>query len=548
MKSLAHKTMKIRRPMKIRGAKKKGQVFGRVMAQNSVENCTQHAVDPRILHVDAQAFHNLQHNSALLNEFAMKNEHNIAPNIYGQSREKGFIASSNMAMDTDYVNSYGNFDTSGTASQANSPNSMAYYGMGQYQNSFGISANYTNPAMTKHYGVTPFPGYPFLQYMSQNSLISAGVETTADEMTREFAKIVYNGEAKNEESDTHSGKKIQELEADIKRFGVRAAFCRAAEMIGYYGGCLIYIDNGESDPEMLKTPLYLDPTTFSKNSLQNFVVVDPINCTTGIYNATDPTKASYYVPETWIIMGKEVHKSRIMYFCGKEAPLLFKPAYNFFGVSSSQLALEYLENFTGNKESASRLLNNFSTTVLKTNMMGVLQGEGTSELQARLEIFMRERNNNGVFALDKEEEDLQKIDTSLSGVTDVVRQALELIAAVFRIPAVKFLGISPSGFNATGESDITNFYDFIASCQQKQLGQNLETVLKILQLNRYGLVDENLSMEWCALGNKEDKIKAETQKIKIDSLVALLDRNIIDSQECRKVLAEDKEGYLSFLV
>lgn len=401
-------------------------------------------------------------------------------------------------------------------------------------------------AMMAASGVSPFPGYPFLQYMSQNALISAGVETTADEMTREFAKIVYNGKA-SDVDDVDDSEKVQDLEADMKSFDVRAVFCRAAEMIGYYGGCLVYIDNGVTDSALLRTPLYLDSKTFRKNSLKNLVVVDPINCSPGVYNASDPTQASYFVPETWLILGKEVHKSRILYFCGKEAPLLYKPAYNFFGISSSQLALEYVENFTGNKESASRLLDNFSTTVLKTNMMGVLQGDGVGDLQARLGIFIEERNNNGVFALDKEEEDLVKVDTSISGVTDIVRQALELIASVFRIPAVKFLGISPSGFNATGESDIKNFYDFIASCQQKQLGQNLEMVLKILQLNRYGNIDKNLSMEWCALSKSDGKAKADTQKVKIDGLVALYDRQLVSDAECRKVLAEDKDGDYSFL-
>ena len=76
-------------------------------------------------------------------------------------------------------------------------------------------------------------------------------------------------------------------------------------------------------------------------------------------------------------------------------------------------------------------------------------------------------NNDGVLAIDKDDEDVLKLETPLSGVTDIVRQSLEILAALNRTPAVKLLGISPSGFNATGESDIRNYYDYITSQQEK---------------------------------------------------------------------------------
>ena len=49
-------------------------------------------------------------------------------------------------------------------------------------------------------------------------------------------------------------------------------------------------------------------------------------------------------------------------------------------------------------------------------------------------------------------EDIKNITLTISGVTDIVRQQLEFIAAINRTPLVKLLGISPSGFNATGRA------------------------------------------------------------------------------------------------
>lgn len=392
-----------------------------------------------------------------------------------------------------------------------------------------------------------FLGYPFLQVLSQNPLISAGVETIADEMTKKFIKLVHTGDdlACGVGSEIAVEDKLKMLEAELKKFKISSLFRRCAEKTGYYGGCLAYIDTGcIDDPELLKSPLYFDRTIIKKVSLKHFTIIDPVNVSPGFYNASDPLRSDYFKPQTWFVMGKEVHTSRFLYFAGKEAPLLLKPAYNFFGVSQAQLAFEYVENFQKNRDSGSELLNKFSVSVFKTNMQNAMYSGETAELEKRIQYFVHKRHNDGVFVLDKDDEDFIKSDTSLGGVTDIIRQSLELIASVFRIPAVKYLGISPSGFNATGESDLKNFYSLIESLQEKQFADNLETVLKLLQLNKFGEIDPHIGFEFIPLDEEDDKIKAETEKMQADTLAVYLDRNVISAEEARKIGASDKEGIL----
>lgn len=392
-----------------------------------------------------------------------------------------------------------------------------------------------------------FLGYPFLQVLSQNPLISAGVETIADEMTKKFIKLVHTGDdlACGVGSEIAVEDKLKMLEVELKKFKISSLFRRCAEKTGYYGGCLAYVDSGGiDDPELLKSPLYFDQTIIKKGSLKHFTIIDPVNVSPGFYNASDPLRSDYFKPQTWFVMGKEVHTSRFLYFAGKEAPLLLKPAYNFFGVSQAQLAFEYVENFQKNRDSGSELLNKFSVSVFKTNMQNAMYSGETAELEKRIQYFVHKRHNDGVFVLDKDDEDFIKSDTSLGGVTDIIRQSLELIASVFRIPAVKYLGISPSGFNATGESDLKNFYSLIESLQEKQFADNLETVLKLLQLNKFGEIDPHIGFEFIPLDEEDDKIKAETEKMQADTLAVYLDRNVISAEEARKIGASDKEGIL----
>ena len=90
--------------------------------------------------------------------------------------------------------------------------------------------------------------------------------------------------------------------------------------------------------------------------------------------------------------------------------------------------------------------------VVKTDIDAVFESEnGLQDFDVRMKVLEKYRNNDSVYVCDKESEDVNNIQSAISGCTDIVRQALELIACINRTPAVKLLGISPSGFNATGE-------------------------------------------------------------------------------------------------
>lgn len=169
-----------------------------------------------------------------------------------------------------------------------------------------------------------------------------------------------------------------------------------------------------------------------------------------------------------------------------ECPTLLKPAYNFFGIPQAQLLYDYVLHFQDCRIAVTQLLKKFSLLTFKTNIGEILYAQGgTQEIDARINFMLRTMNNQGVWVMDSTEE-VQKLETPLTGLTDIVKQNLEFLTAINRTPAVKLLGISPSGFNATGESDIRNYYDHVLSQCNKVFRHGLETVLKILQLHCFG--------------------------------------------------------------
>lgn len=382
-----------------------------------------------------------------------------------------------------------------------------------------------------------FLGYALLSSIAQDPLIRAGIETIADDMTRKFIDLTSQGE-----EDLSA--KISELESDLQRFRVKSLFNRALSTTGYQGGCLVYIDMGELDDEEKRVPLYLDSSTFKQGSFKGFKIIEPINVYPGVYNSSDPTADDYFNPETWYILGKEYHKSRFLYFAQNEVPLLLRPLYNFFGISLSQQVLEYVQNFTENRRSAQRLLNKFSLTIWKTDMSAFLSGGDCNSLTQRVKYFNAQRNNEGTALIDKELEDMVQINTPLSGVTDIVSMSLDLAPVILGISKDKYFGDLPKGLNASSEGTNRIYYDKIQSLNEKICYDNVEKVIKILQLNRYGEIDDNISFQFAPLWEMDERERAEINKIHADTAAVYVDRGCLSQEEIRGALAANPDsGY-----
>lgn len=384
-----------------------------------------------------------------------------------------------------------------------------------------------------------FMGYPALQDIAQNGLIRACIETVADDMTRDFGKI------KSEEPD--KAEIVVAMNNALEQFHIRDVLHEVAEKVGYFGGCLVYIDTGANDAE-LQTPLNMGEYSNELRNLKAFRVIDPINVYPGAYNSVEPLKADFFRPEHWYVMGKRVHASRLIRFVANEVPQLLKPVYNFFGIAQAQLLWDYVMHFSECRVATANIAKKYSMTVFKTNMSATLMdGAGTDQINNRIRLIARYQDNNSITAIDKENEDIVKIETPIGGLTDITKQGLEFLAALNRTPAVKLLGISPSGFNATGESDLRNYNDHISSQQEKVFGHGLKTIIDCIHVFLFGKTNKGLIFEWAELGEEDQAAMANTQKVKADTMAVLLDRSVISPEEARQAVASDPDNPLSFI-
>lgn len=384
-----------------------------------------------------------------------------------------------------------------------------------------------------------FLGYPYLSQLAQIPEYRKITETIAMHMTRKFITLQAAGEAG--EGDESKTEKIKQITDDLENFGVRDVFRRAAEVDGYFGRAHLYIDLGYEEAKELKMPIgdgrnALSQMKVAKGSLKGFKIIEPVWTYPGSYNSNNPMSMDWYNPQTWFVMQKEIHVSRCLRMVGREVPDLLKPAYSFGGLSLSQMAKPYVDNWLRTRQSVADLIWSFSVSGVMTDLQTLMQQDGTA-LFDRAELFNNLRNNRGMMLLNKDSEEFFQVNTPLGTLDKLQAQAQEHMASVSSIPLVFLLGITPSGLNASSEGEIRAFYDFIHAFQTKFFTDPLKRVIDFIQLNRYGKVDEEITFIFEPLWSMTEKEQSEVDKTHAETDDLRINGGVISPLEARKRVA-----------
>ncbi len=391
-----------------------------------------------------------------------------------------------------------------------------------------------------------FPGYPFLAELAQRPEYRQMVSTLAEEMTRKWIKITVSG---NEDK----ADKVQQLEAEINRLKLRQHFRTAMEHDGFFGRGQLYVDVkkpggalASDDDAELQTGLFLDKGKIGKGSLVGFRPVEAMWTYPNQYNSTNPLAADFYRPRDWFVMGKVVHRSRLLMFISRPVPDMLKAPYSFGGLSLSQLAQPYIEHWIRTRDSVSDVVHSFSMSGLLTNMTSTLAGDSGTELIKRAQLFNQVRDNRGLMLLDKDSEEFFQFNTPLSGLDALQAQAQEQMAAVSSIPLVKLLGITPSGLNASSDGEIRVFYDYVHSMQEIHRDP-LKRAIDIIQLSTFGEIDPDLDFEFVPLYQLSELERATARKADADTDAVLIQAGVISQDEARVRVASDPDSPYSGL-
>lgn len=230
-----------------------------------------------------------------------------------------------------------------------------------------------------------FMGYPYLAQMAMRAEFRKPCDVIAREATREWIRLKSTKNVDEAEYDTdedaraareqlsqETARKIADLEAELKRLDVRRLLYRMTLDSLLYGVSYAWMDVGglPKDATGQNVPLKLTKHGVEKGSLNGLKRIDPVWTAPNYYNADNPFRAGFYDPDNYWIQGCLTHKDRLLKMVPYEAPEIFKPAFNFGGLSLTQQLRPYVHNFLRTRNSVSNITANFSKLVLKTEWRG----------------------------------------------------------------------------------------------------------------------------------------------------------------------------------
>lgn len=308
-------------------------------------------------------------------------------------------------------------------------------------------------------------------FLASDSIINNAISKYCNEILRKGGKIILDIEDKEYQSDL-----VEKLEKRLQKLKFFETLKEAISTSLTYGGALIFIDVNSED---LSEPLYLKKEIFTENRINGFRVVPPYLCGASQVETANPLSYDFMKPKQWLISGNSntVHSSRIIPLVMFEAPVLLKPLFNFLGISLCQFMKNYVSSADIARQSLSDMLLRFKSEIIQSDLIKI----NPEEAIARAKAINKQKNNNSLILLTKDENYIQSI-TALSGLDKLIAQLYENVAVSARMPAVKLLGLTPSGFNATGEFDLNSYYDEIMSLQNANIKPIIEQVLKMLCL------------------------------------------------------------------
>jgi len=386
-----------------------------------------------------------------------------------------------------------------------------------------------------------FLGYSIIAALLQRSEYRIPSEAIAEEMTRNWGEVTYTGEDDaNDAAKKKGAAKKKEVEDELKRLKIKDLLQEHLYNGEAYGRSQIYIDTGASDnPQELKMPMPLEKTKIGKGKLKNLQIIEPIWTYPGVYNTIDPLQPDYYKPNTWFVLGKEVHHTRLLTTVPHPVSQILKPAYMFGGLSMTQMMKPYVDNWLQTRQSVNEIVQDFSTSVLSTNLNTLVQG---NELLDRLQTFVLNRTNQGVFAIDKDTEEFSNVSAPLSSLDKLQAQAQEHMASPARMPLVKLLGITPTGLNASTEGEMQAYRETMSAKQENIATPIMDSIMQLVQFNLWGDIDPAIGWKWNPIKHLDRVEEATAEKAEAETDSIRINDGVISPGEVRTKLANDENS------
>ena len=365
-----------------------------------------------------------------------------------------------------------------------------------------------------------------------NWVARTAVDAPAEDMTRMGVEI---------QSEDKPGD-LDELHKNIERKRVWHKLCQTEKWARLYGGALGFLMIEGQEPH---TPLDLD--TIGQGQFKGVLPLDRWMVwpdTNDIITDLGPDFGLPKFYKLWPDVGTgmpitRIHHSRVIRLDGEELPYWQRISENYWGLSVLEPAWDRIMAFDSATLGAAQLVYKAHLRVARIEGLRDALGSNDVARQTITQFFDMVRllqSSEGMTLLDKEDE-FAVMSYSFEGLDDIIMTFGQQLCGAWKIPAVRFFGMSPSGLNATGESDWRNYYDGIHAAQEQRLRPGVELIYELEYRSTFGRRPAKpLTIKFSPLWQLSDQDSATVVGTLASAIAALMEKGVFGRTQALKEL------------
>ena len=339
-----------------------------------------------------------------------------------------------------------------------------------------------NLTTASNYGLNPISrNHTVLEWMYRGSwIVRKIIDVVAEDMTR--AKIQVTSEESPED--------LQKLDQYWSRLLLWNRLCQTIKWARLYGGCLAVIMIDGQNPEI---PLTVE--SVGKGQFKGLLVLDRWMVWANLENPVTDFGVDFGTPKFYTtnsdassIPSMKIHHSRCIRIDGIELPYWQRMAENGWGLSVIEPLYDRLVAFDSTTQGAAQLLYKAHLRTYYVERLREIIATGGKTYQALLQqvnMIRLMQTNEGMSLFDSTDR-FETHSYSFAGISDILVQFSQQLSGAADIPLTRLFGQAPAGMNATGESDMRNYYDMINAQQETSLRRGVETLRSLTYRSLFG--------------------------------------------------------------
>lgn len=325
---------------------------------------------------------------------------------------------------------------------------------------------------------------------------------------------------------------VETMETECKRLDVINALTECIKWARLYGGCGLYLGTADEDLSVA-----LDAETLPEGGIKfllplprQYITSSNIRFDTILgHNFREP---EYYqiATTTGVSSALNIHPSRIIRFLGNEDPENIISVYDHWADSILIPLEQTIKDVTASQQAIANLLQQASLDIVSID--GLMDGLANDDEFGTYETVLKDRvrtaanmkstlNTLLLDAKDKWEQRTQNFST----LPEILVQLLQLVSGGADIPATRLMGISPGGMNATGESDLRNYYDRIEAERTQKLCPQMDKLFAFVKASA-GVAQDAADYEFKPLWQMDEEKRANINKT-VAETATLYDQNLL---------------------